>query len=380
MLNFLRKHLAKPHPRRVLYAYVNKTLKVGEQVTKHVIELNGQKYDARTGKPVTHMAVATAQPIPKQPSGPRHLDGFSRRPGVPKLVHAKMQKSQTLMRQVVAKPTAPVKIHAKTAAPVAYSTPASTQPKIETIKPGRAIRATHATQSSLISKFGKTPVTIDAAVVPVKPAPEPSNPVAHISKPVVVPPTPKTSTKNAVFQKAIEQAVSHEAPKLKKPRVHHRVAKKLHVSPRLVTFASMTLLVLAVGTFFAYQNMPEIAMKVASARAGLKANLPAYQPSGFSLAGPIKYDSGEVTLNYKSNSDQRAFNVVQKNSSWNSETLLENFVASTKQPYQTFQANGRTIYIYDGNKATWVDGGVWFNIDGQANLNSDQLLKIADSL
>jgi hypothetical protein len=55
-------------------------------------------------------------------------------------------------------------------------------------------------------------------------------------------------------------------------------------------------------------------------------------------------------------------------------------VTSNKHPYQPFEANGRTIYIYDGNKATWVDGGVWFNIDGKANLNSDQLLKIADSL
>lgn len=138
--------------------------------------------------------------------------------------------------------------------------------------------------------------------------------------------------------------------------------------------------VLLVGSVFAFQNMPEIAMKIASTRAGLNANLPAYQPSGFALAGPIKYNSGEVTLNYKSNSDERAFNVVQKNSSWNSETLLENFVETNTRPYQTFQANGRTIYIYDGNKATWVDGGVWYNIDGQANLNSDQLLKIAESL
>jgi hypothetical protein len=98
------------------------------------------------------------------------------------------------------------------------------------------------------------------------------------------------------------------------------------------------------------------------------------------MAGPIQYQPGEVTLNYRSTSDQRGFNVVQKNSSWNSETLLENFVTAANKPYQTFQANGRTIYIYDGNKATWVDGGIWYNIDGQSNLNSDQLLRIAGSL
>jgi hypothetical protein len=368
-------------------------------MTKHVIELNGQKYDATTGKPVSVTSSATTHHTPKAPLGPRHLDGFSRRPGAPKQiatvakpVHAKTQKSQTLMRKAVTRPVAPTKIHAKAVAPAAHATHASQQPKLEAIKPGRAIRATHITQSNLISKFGKTPATINAEVLPVKPAPVPHTPITHAAKPLTAPHahkpaanassahTPAHPHKSDVFQKAIDHAVSHEAPRIKKPRLHHRIAKKLHVSPRLVTFSGMTLVVLAAGSLLAYQNMPEIAMKVASARAGLNANLPAYQPSGFSLAGPIKYDSGEVTLNYKSNSDQRAFNVVQKNSSWNSETLLENFVTTTKQPYQTFQANGRTIYIYDGNKATWVDGGVWFNIDGQANLNSDQLLKIADSL
>ena len=121
-------------------------------------------------------------------------------------------------------------------------------------------------------------------------------------------------------------------------------------------------------------------MRVASTRAGLDANLPAYQPAGFKISGPIKYQPGAVTVTYKSNTDERNFNVTQKNSSWNSETLLGSFVSPTKEPYQTFQAKGRTIYMYSGDKATWVDGGIWYTVDGKANLNSDQLLKIAESL
>lgn len=370
----------------------------------HVIELNGQKYDASTGKPVSVAAVTSAKQTKKLMDGPKHLDGFSRRPNatprtatVSKAVHAKTQKSQTLMRKGVKKPVAPAKIHAKVAAPAASRKATSPQPKLEVSKPGRTIRATSISQSSLISKFGKTATVIKSEVVPVKPAPvhaaapkPKASAVAATTKVSVAHLAPKavahhrtTAThtgKKDVFQAALENAASHKAPKIKKSKLHHRVAKKLHVHPRVVTFSSMTLAVLAVGGILAYQNMPEIAMKVASARAGLNANLPAYQPSGFSLAGPIEYDNGEVTLSYKSNSDERAFNVIQKNSSWNSETLLENFVATSNQPYQTFQANGRTIYIYDGNKATWVDGGIWFNIDGEANLNSDQLLRIADSL
>jgi hypothetical protein len=238
----------------------------------------------------------------------------------PKPVHAaKTQKSQTLMRKVVQKPAEPVKVHAKAVAPATQSAHTSQQPKFEALKPGRAIRANHVTQSNLISKFGKTPAPIKSAIVPVKPAPpapksEVSAPAPAANAPATAPPV-QPPRKHNVFQNAIDNAHAHETPKVKKARVHHRIAKKLHVSPRVVTFSGMTLAVLAVGSLLAYQNMPEIAMRIASARSGLNANLPAYQPAGFSLAGPIKYNSGEVTLNYKSNSDNRAFDVVQKNSS-----------------------------------------------------------------
>lgn len=372
-------------------------------MAKHVIELNGQKYDAKTGQLVS----AAKTPVKKAATtaaATKHLDGFSRRPvnragTATKPLHSKTQKSQTLMRKVVKKPVAPAKVHHTVTAPSAVQKTAKQAPKFTTIKPGRTIRANSVSQSDLISKFGKQPATIHSKVMPVKPAPadvSPKKPVAAaapIQKAPAATPIQKAPAaapaitnaaapkkKNDVFQKAIENAASHNAPKLKKSRMRNRIAKKLNVSPKLVSFTGGVMAVLLVGSVFAYQNMPEIAMKIAATRAGLNANLPAYQPSGFALAGPIKYDSGEVTINYKSNSDDRAFNVIQKNSSWNSETLLENFVETATQSYQTFQANGRTIYIYDGNKATWVDGGVWYNIDGQANLNSDQLLKIAESL
>lgn len=359
-------------------------------MAKHVIELNGQKYDAKTGAPISHSTVSTASKKQPKMSSPKHLDGFSRRPGTTKLqpsasTHKQPERSKTLMRTVVKKPVTN-KIHAKVAAPAAIPAVKREHHAITAaVKPGRAIRATNVGQSSLISKFGKVAPTIKTEVVPVAAAP---TLMRHTAKAVAV----KTNAapvhvqskqkveKTDPFRAAIEQAVSHEQPKAKKPRVHHRIARKLHVSPRLVSFTGVMILALGVGGFLAYQNLPGIAMQVASTRSGLKASLPTYQPAGFSMAGPIEYQPGEVKLNYKSNSDDRTFDVTQKNSMWNSETLLENYVSPSKQPYQTFQANGRTIYIYEGNKATWVDGGVWYNIDGKTNLNSDQLLRIADSL
>jgi hypothetical protein len=162
--------------------------------------------------------------------------------------------------------------------------------------------------------------------------------------------------------------------------MHHRVASRLHVSPKSVVMGSSALALLIVTGFVSYQQIPSLALRVAATRAGVHAQLPSYQPSGFSLKGPIAYTPGEVSLNYKSNSDSRNFKVIQRTSAWNSEALLNNFVTSKQQSYQTYQANGRTIYIYDGNNATWVDGGVWYQVEGKADLSSDQLLRIANSL
>lgn len=361
-------------------------------MAKHVIELNGQKYDAKTGRPLVHSETAMRAPSKTQAkaNGPKHVDGFTRRPGSVKLQpstssHKQAERSKTLMRAVVSKPVTN-KVHAQASASATTTPPKQhTSPRVETIKPGRAIRANIINQSNLISKFGKSAPDIKTAVIPVTHAPTPL--LTHTPKSVaptyVTPRVSSRATSEAKpdpFKAALENAVSHEQPKARKAPAHHRIARRLHVSPRLVSFAGVTIFALGVGGFLAYQNLPGIAMQVASTRAGLNASLPKYQPAGFSMAGPIEYEPGEITVNYKSNSDNRSFEVTQKNSSWNSETLLENYVSPSKQAYQTFQANGRTIYIYENNKATWVDGGVWFNIDGKTNLNSDQLLRIAGSL
>lgn len=360
-------------------------------MAKSVIELNGQTYDTATGQLLGRTSTTKIKQ-PKAPSPVKHLDGFSRRPAAkvtthavtPAKVHQQPQKSKTLMRTAVKKPVAPAKIHAK--APAATtSVKKSIEHKafIAPAKPGRVIRATSIPKSNFISKFGAAAASIKTEALAVKPEPVHHKPEAQthtVSVPAVINHPQQTVAQADPFQAALEQSLSHEQPRAKKSKLHHRVAKKLHVSPKIVSLASFTLVALAISGFLAYQNLPELAMRVAATRAGLSAHLPSYQPSGYSMAGPIQYQPGQVTVNYKSASDARAFNVVQKNSSWNSETLLENFVASTNTPYQTFQSNGRTIYIYGGNKATWVDGGIWYSIDGQSNLNSDQLLRIAESL
>jgi hypothetical protein len=85
-------------------------------------------------------------------------------------------------------------------------------------------------------------------------------------------------------------------------------------------------------------------------------------------------------VTFRSNSDERNFELQQQVSNWNSQALVDNFILSENKQYQTFQEKGKTIYVYDNANATWVNGGVWYKIEGNSSLNTEQLLKIASSI
>lgn len=280
------------------------------------------------------------------------------------------------MRGAVKKPVAQ-KVHAQThksASSVEHVAPHATQfnhPRLE--------RATATPKSSLVSRFGtnyKHHVAVPAAKaqavahLPVKQAP-----ASHQTNSAHRP-----SSRANPFERAVENARSHEQTQPLKLKRHHKVARALRISPKIVSVGTTVLAITLLGGFFVYQNIPNMAMRVASARSGVNAQMPSYKPGGYAISGPITYSAGKITINYKSNSDDRNYRVSQSSSQWNSETLLENFVSVNRRSYQTFQDKGKTIYIYDGNNATWIDRGVWYQIEGAASLSSDQLLRIASSL
>jgi hypothetical protein len=105
---------------------------------------------------------------------------------------------------------------------------------------------------------------------------------------------------------------------------------------------------------------------------------PLYKPDGYAMS-KMTYSAGSVATLYK-NTGNQSFSLSQKKSNWDSQTLLENFVASAGEDYKGFQSNGRTVYIYGKGKATWVNGGIWYQIRGADELTNDQLVKIAASM
>jgi hypothetical protein len=348
------------------------------------IELNGKRYYTRTGKVLSaHEKVSGEHREFVKPVGKKSgaaLDGFRRRKAstvratTATAVHKKTEKSKTLMRAAVKKP-AP----AKATAPAVRKNARHT-PHLD-IDPKRVSRAQTIRKSSLVSRFGAPGRAVKqiTSVLPVRPEPDapPMPLLQEHHKPVIA--EGKASHQKAL-QKALDKATSHKQPKVSKATRRQRLSRKLRVSNRTINVAAASLAAVLLVGFVAYQNMPNLSMRLAAARAGVEGGLPGYQPSGFGLSGPIKYQPGQITISYTSHSDSRKFQISQKASQWSSETLLENYVANGQKTYQTFQDSGKTIYIYDDNNATWVDGGVWYQIEGNSALNNDQLLRMAASM
>lgn len=338
------------------------------------IEINGKHYDARTGKLLDKDAPKAQKQADAKPVRVVH-DGMVKNPAPAKRVHKHLERSQTLMRHAVKKP-AKLATPKPSAASVATDIkspvlPLSVPSVLFNAKDSeREKRASRFKQSNLVSKFGSGAVHTD------------TQPVIKKVQPLAVQPAPAlsqlathTQAAEKLIEKGLRAAQSHNNSHHFKPARSKRAKRT-----KLASIASASMAVLLLGAFFAFQNVPNVSMRYAAAKAGVSAHLPSYKPAGFSLSNRIQYNPGQVTVNFSSNSDERSFSITQRSSTWNSETLLNNHVASASDQFQTFEDKGRTIYLYGSSHATWVNGGVWYEIDGNSQLNSDQLIRIASSM
>jgi len=148
--------------------------------------------------------------------------------------------------------------------------------------------------------------------------------------------------------------------------------------PKWLSIIIVFLILAAAAAVIAWRDVPAVAIKVAGQQAHVSAGLPAYVPTGFSVAGPISHTNNTVTVKYKNGS--YGYDITQRSSSWNSASLAANVLAPNSQ-VQTSLVQGTTVYIYgDQNNATWVNNGVWYTLKNNASLSSDQILRIVQSL
>lgn len=366
---------------------------------QNIIELNGKKYDVVTGKllSVPQKSTAAHHAVSKSNTSGTIMDGFVRKPIPPAspishsrtqnvgshALHTKTDRSRTLMRKTVPKP--------QTATQTSPNSQQNHQLKNKSVvvPHARVLRAKETSRSSLVSRYGlnQSKTSFVKAFIPVKEAPQPLPPHhagqiqnSHKATSAAAPARHdhKVST-SSILRNAVENSTSHtEVYKPAKKQIF--ITKNISVSTRALSAGSLMVAGLVLGAFIMYQNVPNVRMRIATTRSGVKGNLPTYQPAGFSIGSSFKYDPGRIIIGFNSTSDKnRKFEITQTNSQWNSDSLLENFVATTKKPYQTYQDKGKTIYIYDGTNATWVDGGIWYRVEGNSQMSSNQLINLATS-
>ena len=311
---------------------------------QHTISINGVRYDAHSGMPIGGKSESVS--ASRTPS--RHASVHA------KGVHQTQQRSKTLNRQLVAK----------------------TKPVVKPVHHGASMdmKRPNVTRSPHISKFAPHP----QAVKPAKPASIDIAPVPHhavvkahaaTAKPKPVAHKPAHEIKQTAISEAMQKASSKPA-KAHKPKAHRRI----------LNVASASLAVLLLAGYFTYVNMPGLSVRIAAAQAGIDATYPQYRPVGYSLNGPVAYKEGQVTMQFASNSGPQIFALSQSKSSWDSSTLLENYVdPESDGRYATYSDAGLTVYTY-GNHAAWVNGGILYTIDGSASLSNEQVRRIATSM
>jgi hypothetical protein len=212
---------------------------------------------------------------------------------------------------------------------------------------------------------------------------------AHVSKfgrPTAAAPTP-----SAVVEARHEVAHTGELPA--QAVTHHEALSRLvtqlgqtteqvaksPLAPKTSRYAAIAAVMLIMGGYIWLQNYPKLAIQSAGNRAGLSASIPGYMPSSYSLRH-TDTAPGIVTLNFTSPNQDTPLTIEQHRTAWDSNSLLDNYVARQSDDYTAVQGQGLTVYLFNENQAAWVNHGVWYSIAGATRLSREQILKIAYSL
>lgn len=158
------------------------------------------------------------------------------------------------------------------------------------------------------------------------------------------------------------------------------IARGISGRSRWAITGAVVLVVLILGGYITYLNVPSIAVRVAAARAGVDANLPRYQPPGYQFRGPVSFSSGQIVIRLDSRDENSFITITQRATDWDPATLVENYLLKKSPNYLTFQENGLTIYVYNGNNAAWINNGILYAIEGNTNLSAEQVIRMATSL
>jgi hypothetical protein len=340
--------------------------RVNQMSERGIVIINGQKYDAATGLPIR--------------SEQKNSTGGGKAPVVnANLVHSKTQYSATLNRKYVA----------KSKAQIANQKSAAQKAKLAQFKrrDELAKARAQAMRSQLVGKkrdLSLRPLS-QGSVVPVHKQPaqpkdqaQPhalavkANQAVQNRKPIVKRHLTATEMKQRDITDAFSRIAESEAA-----TKNDQKSKRSFTRRRWAGVVSGTLAILLLVGYLTYLNMPAISVRIAALQSGVDVSYPSYKPLGYDMNGLAAVKNDSVAMVFSSS--DKSYTITQQKSSWDSSAVLGNYVEREwGTSYSVSKERGLTIYT-NGGKAAWVNGGVFFLIDGPDSI-SDQVEKIAISL
>lgn len=242
-------------------------------------------------------------------------------------------------------------------------------------------------RSPLVAKFGSSAIDTEP-VVPIMvaaPAPEPpaassTPPITASTSPAVTIPTAGSSVQPTPKSEPIsEPAAALTTPSDDLPAAEPTWRPHLGLAPRSGRIVTGLTAVIIFAGYIWLHNYPKLALDAANSRAGIEAAMPRYLPANYSLANTAT-SPGLVTFDFANPNVSEILKIAQARTSWDTHSLLDNFVAKQADSYAAVQGQGLTIYIFNQNQATWVNHGLWYRIEGASKLSREQLLQIAYSM
>ncbi len=225
----------------------------------------------------------------------------------------------------------------------------------------------------------------------------PSKPAKNISQPTTMEPhqtytlkSAETETENNHSQTLNYEAEdNHKSPATDLDRImdqgsnkQSKTANKSFLARlkqgKLVQIGALSLSMLLLAGYTTYLNYPNIAVRVAANNAEIDAQLPGYTPNGYSFQGPVAYGPGKLVISF--GSEDGYIDIAQSSTDWDSQGLLDNYVRQQTPRYETYREGGLTIYTYGNGNAAWVNRGIFYKIESEAELQKDEVVRIASSM
>lgn len=149
---------------------------------------------------------------------------------------------------------------------------------------------------------------------------------------------------------------------------------------KLAIALAMSAVSIALLGYLVHLNLPDLSVRVAAMQTGIDGAYPNYIPKNYRLDGLVSEKDGKIVMNFTGKDDQ-TFTLSEEKSNWDSSAVLANFVTPKwGTDYAVVKGQGLTIYT-SGSNAIWVNGGILYHIeDSHGVLTKRQLHDIAVSL